>query len=156
MKQLIHLLHIIARSIINNFYHSLVACALVKASSKVSEMRRVIAHVREDLKELASESPQNYENKKQLLEAEIYSCKRNESHNKYVRKVYDASILSAKSSNFIHEQGLACELAGKHFLRAGKRDLARKYLEDAQKCYTEWGCTPKVHYVKDILSGMDD
>ena len=128
----------------------------MKAGKKVAERRKVIAHVRNALQELAAESPQNYANKKQLLEAEIYTCKKqDEICNGYARKAYDDSILSAKSSNFIHEQGLACELAGKHFLGAGERDAARKYLEDAQKCYTEWGCELKVHHVKDILSGMD-
>ena len=128
----------------------------MKAGKNVTEMRKVIAHARNALQELAAESPQNYENKKQLVEAEYFSCrKQNEINNGYARTAYDASILAAKSSNFIHEQGLACELAGKHFLGVGEKDVARKYLEDAQKCYTEWGCELKVHQVKDILSGMD-
>ena len=57
---------------------------------------------------------------------------------------YVASINSAKASGFIHEQGLACELAGKHYKKVGDNSSARTFFNQAKVCYTQWGSQMRV------------
>ena len=64
---------------------------------------------------------------------------------------YVASINSAKASGFIHEQGLACELAGKHCKKVGDNSSARTFFNQAKVCYTEWGSQMRVDSITSQL-----
>ena len=58
---------------------------------------------------------------------------------------YAAAIKSARSSGFIHEQGLACELAGYHYEEnVGDIGCARGFFDQAIDCYLQWGSKMKV------------
>ena len=65
---------------------------------------------------------------------------------------YVASINSAKASGFIHEQGLACELAGKHCKKVGDNGSARNFFNQAKVCYTEWGSQMRVDSITSQLN----
>jgi hypothetical protein len=82
------------------------------------------------------------------LEAEMKSFdgKHNEAKASYV-----ASISSAEASGFIHEQGLACELAGKHCKKVGDNSSARTFFNQAKVCYTEWGSQMRVDSITSQL-----
>ena len=67
---------------------------------------------------------------------------------------YAAAISSACSSKFIHEQGLACELAGYHYKKNGDLSGARSFFEQAKKCYTDWGSQMKVDSVTHELESF--
>lgn len=70
-----------------------------------------------------------------------------QNHHKKAKASYAAAISSARSSGFIHEQGLACELAGYHFKKIGDYRSACSSFEQAKQCYTEWGSQTKVESV---------
>ena len=76
-----------------------------------------------------------------LVEAELSSY---EGKNKKAKASYAAAITSARSSGFIHEQGLACELAGLHYKKISDHGSALTFLNDAKRCYAEWGSQMKV------------
>jgi len=69
---------------------------------------------------------------------------------------YDAAIAASSSSKFIHEQGLACELAGFHYTRIEKYDTAREFFNQAKTCYNEWGSQMKVKHVTDQIVLLKD
>jgi len=73
--------------------------------------------------------PWNWENKMLILEAERAAIlgKDHEAESWYIR-----SIRSAKEHRFIHEQGIASELAGMFFYERGLH-------QKASHCYNEWG-----------------
>jgi hypothetical protein len=75
------------------------------------------------------------------LEAEMKSF--NGKHNE-AKASYVASISSAEASGFIHEQGLACELAGKYCKKVGDNSSARTFFNQAKVCYTQWGSQMRV------------
>ena len=79
-----------------------------------------------------------------MLEAELKSY---EGKHDEAKAYYVASINSAKASGFIHEQGLACELAGKHCKKVGDNSSARNFLNQANVCYTEWGSQMRVESI---------
>jgi ATP-dependent RNA helicase DDX31/DBP7 len=80
----------------------------------------------------------------QLLQAEQFSY---QNHHDKAKASYAAAISSARSSGFIHEQGLACELAGYHFKKVGDSRSACGFFEQAKQCYTAWGSLVKVESV---------
>jgi hypothetical protein len=57
---------------------------------------------------------------------------------------YDVAISSSRSSRFVHEEGLSCELAAIHYKHHGDNDKALILLCRAQKCYEVWGSQMKV------------
>ncbi|KAL3817372.1 hypothetical protein ACHAXA_005007 [Cyclostephanos tholiformis] len=105
------------------------------------------------LKAAASHSSWNFQNKVHLLEAEMFSLqnKISEACTSYV-----AAISSASSSGFIHEQGLACELAGFHYKRVNDFRSALTYFDRAKQCYTEWGSQLKVDSITLQLESLSD
>ena len=69
---------------------------------------------------------------------------------------YATAIRSARSSRFIHEQGLACELAGYHYKRNGDLSGARSLFGQAKKCYTDWGSQMKVDSITHALDSFEE
>jgi tetratricopeptide (TPR) repeat protein len=92
-------------------------------------------------KAAAEQSKYNFQNKVELLEAELYN--RNGEHDK-AKASYAAAIASARSSKFIHEEGLACEKAAFHHKNVGEISDALKYFMQARECYKKWGSKVKV------------
>ena len=106
----------------------MVAAGAVKKAIKVMEER-------------AKDSRWNYANKLHLLEAESFSSN---GHNTLAIKSYKAAIEASKSSRFIHEQGLACELAAIHCKKVKDLVTSLTYFREAKACYEQWGSQPKV------------
>ena len=86
-----------------------------------------------------------------LLEAEILSS---EGKNGLASASYTAAIVSAQNSCLIHEQGLACELAGAHYKRVGDYGSAFSLLNQAKQCYENWGSQMKVDSVSRQLESF--
>jgi hypothetical protein len=89
----------------------------------------------------------------QLLEAEQFS---HQNKNSQAHASYIAAINSARSSGFIHEQGLACELAGYHYKNVCDFNSARDFFGQAKQCYLEWGSLMKVESVSHQLDSLPD
>ena len=75
------------------------------------------------------------------MEAQICSC---DERNEKAKVSYAAAILSARRSGFVHEQGLACELAGCHYKKMGDYKSACGLFNQAKQCYATWGSQMKV------------
>jgi hypothetical protein len=57
---------------------------------------------------------------------------------------YDQAIELAGKYQFINEQAMANELAGKFYLSWGKEKLAQIYFQESSYYYTLWGATAKI------------
>lgn len=57
---------------------------------------------------------------------------------------YDCAIRESQSSKFIHEEALACELAGMHYERKGNTKKAVSLFRQAEQCYKVWGSPIKM------------
>ncbi|WP_204105407.1 MULTISPECIES: AAA family ATPase, partial [Spirulina sp. CCY15215] len=57
--------------------------------------------------------------------------------------LYDRAIQGAKEHQYIQEEALANELAGKFYLAREKDAIARAYLQQAYLCYDHWGAKAK-------------
>ncbi|KAL9182253.1 hypothetical protein ACHAXT_012905 [Thalassiosira profunda] len=96
------------------------------------------------LRDAQTHSRWNFRNKAHLLEAENFSFHNNHED---AKASYAAAITSARCSRFVHEQGLACELAGLHYKKMGDIRSSMSFLTQAKACYTEWGSNVKVDSV---------
>lgn len=84
-----------------------------------------------------------------LLEAEIFAA----TNKKDKAKVsFNAAISAARSAKFIHEQGLACELAALHCLKYEDTEDATNLFRQAQECYKSWGSDVKVDSITKQLA----
>lgn len=90
----------------------------------------------------------NFENKKLLLEAELHFLK---GENAEAEGKYKASISSAYKHQFVNEEGLAMELAGKFYDAIGKKDESSTFLLGARACYARWGANALVPHLDDCL-----
>jgi hypothetical protein len=88
-----------------------------------------------------------------LLEAEQFSF---QNRNSEAQASYAAAINSSRSSGFIHEQGLACELAGYHYKKVFHLRSAWIFFNQAKQCYKEWGSQMKVDSISQQLRSLSD
>ena len=84
-----------------------------------------------------------------LLMAEMSSF---EGKNEGAQASYASAIAASAASRFIHEQGLSCELAARHYRKRGQVDAALALLQKAKECYAAWGSQMKVESI-DKLAG---
>ena len=85
------------------------------------------------------------------MEAE--NCSLNNKHEE-AKASYAAAITSARSSGFIHEEGLALELAGFYYKKVGDHINARSLFNRAKQCYSEWGSQVKVDSISNQLETL--
>jgi len=95
----------------------------------------------------------NFRNKVRLLEAELQSF---EKRNDEAEESYAAAITTARCSRFVHEQGLACELAGQHHKKNGDIMRASGFFEQAKQCYADWGSQPKVESINEQMESLQE
>ncbi|WP_245894115.1 ATP-binding response regulator [Chamaesiphon polymorphus] len=95
----------------------------------------------------AQNAPMNYLHKWDLIEAEKQRILGNKAG---AIEYYDRAIAGAKEHQFIHEEALSNELAGKFYLNWGKEKLAQSYLMEAYYCYGRWGAKAKVEQLKTL------
>jgi PAS domain S-box-containing protein len=121
-----------------NFYHSLILAALYgEAESPDAEdaLETLSANQRE-MKIWADNCPENFRHKYLLVEAERAAIR---GDMETAMGHYDQAIASARKYGFIQNEAMANELAGKFWLKRGKKKFAAIYLENAHRAYRVWG-----------------
>ena len=103
-------------------------------------MARVTAN-QEKMQKWADSAPTNYLHKFYIVEAEKHRVQ-----NSHVNAMdfYDRAIAAAEKHEYINEEALANELAGKFYLDWGKEKIAKTYINEAYYLYSLWGATAKV------------
>jgi len=133
------------------FIHGLNSFQVLKRQN-TSKLRKVTQNALTALKAAALHSKWNFKSKVHLLEAEFFSFHGNCEE---AKASYAAAVTSARSSRFIHEQGLACELAGFHYKKIGEISSARDFFNQAKQCYADWGSQMKVGFISRQLETVD-
>ncbi|MFK7908547.1 MAG: AAA family ATPase, partial [Chitinophagales bacterium] len=121
-----------------HFYNSLafLGCyhQLPRKEQKVA-LKKVRANQRK-MKTWAKHAPMNFLHKYFLVEAERHRVLNN--HEK-ARSFYDKAIDKAYKNQYIQEEGLAYELAGRFYKDKGEKHLLRSYMQGAYESYRRWG-----------------
>lgn len=98
------------------------------------------AHYKQ-LEEWAENGGENFENRVLLVGAEIA---RIEGRELDAERLYEFAIKSARANGFVHNEGLAQELAAQFYMARGFEVFSNAYLQNARSCYLRWGADGKV------------
>ncbi|BAY27941.1 multi-sensor signal transduction multi-kinase [Calothrix sp. NIES-2100] len=127
----------------HNFYYSLALLAEYPNQPRIEQeqyLQQVIAN-QEQMFDWAFHAPMNCQHKYDLVAAEKARIL---GQNWQAMELYDQAIRGAKENQYLHEEALANELAGKFYLAYGKEKIAQTYLIDAYYSYSRWGANVKV------------
>jgi predicted ATPase/serine/threonine protein kinase len=140
------------------FFHALALCGRARqiqksdnnTDSDVAQPTALLVQAQEILTQLdrwAKSCPANFRHKALLVRAELASA---ENRLEEIT-CYDEAAECAMQARYPHHAALAKELAGGHFRRQGRSDLAYHYLTEACQGYRDWGALAKVQDVKQLL-----
>src|SRR6476469_5712444 len=132
---------------IHNFYYSLALLALYPTVAKNEQKKHLkqVTSLQKKMKHWAVSSPENYQHKYDLVEAEkARVLGQYEKAGLY----YDLAVKGASKNEYIHEEALANELAAEFYHARGRNKVAQTYLIDAYYGYIHWGATAKVKHLE--------
>jgi PAS domain S-box-containing protein len=126
----------------HNFYYSLILTAL--STDSAAQQQRYwhkLAQNQQQMKIWADNCPENFLHKYLLVAAEMARIS-----GKWLEAMdlYDRAIAAAREHEFVQNEALANELAGKFWLERGKSEFAQLYLKKARQGYQIWGAKRKV------------
>ncbi|GJD15258.1 serine/threonine kinase with two-component sensor domain [Rivularia sp. IAM M-261] len=126
-----------------HFYESLVYLAIYPTLDVQAkkEIKRKFAASKLLISKWAKHSPTIYQHKRLLILAEEKRV-----YGKYqdAATLYEQAIAGANKNGYIHEEGLANELAAKFYLEWDKVKAAQAYMQAAYFCYAKWGAKAKI------------
>ena len=125
------------------FYSSLAQLAVFPQFPKPEQeciLEKVAAN-QEKMETWAKYAPMNYLHKFYLVEAERARVLGNYGD---AREYYDKAITLAQENEYLNEEALAYELAGRFYLARNQNHFARYYLHEADYAYRRWGGKAKV------------
>ena len=115
-------------------------------------LRSLAAH-QEQLRAWAADCPKNFDNRAALVGAELA---RIEGRYLDAMRSYEEAIRSARASDFVHNEALANELAGRFYAARGFQEIAHAYLQEARYCYLRWGADGKVRQLQETYPQLRD
>ena len=126
---------------LHKLYYSLALLAIYFKSGDRKKKLEIVESNQETLQKWATYAPMNFQHKSDLIEAEKYRVlgKKLEA-----MEMYDRAIAGAKENEYIQEEALANELAGKFYLDWGKEQIASTYIQQAYYGYAHWGARAKI------------
>jgi ATP-dependent RNA helicase DDX31/DBP7 len=134
--------------VIIEFYAGLAASQFARETID-EDWKAKAGMVRDSLEELCSHSKWNFENKLFLLRAE---CHYTEGEMSQAAKTYKSAITSARNHKLVHEEAMACELAGYFFKDQKDESTSTMMFAQAHKAYMKWGAVKKAKAVLQMLS----
>lgn len=124
------------------FYDSLIIL------NKKERSKKELNRVRQNQKKLQVWSklcPNNSLQKYYLVEAELAQAN---AKPELAKQHYDKAISLANKHQFINDEALAWELAGRFYMNTNETYLANFYLQNAVRCYGAWGALAKVKHLE--------
>lgn len=117
---------------------------------KQGEYLEMLASHEGELRRWAHSSPENYAGKHLLVAAEIA---RIEGNREGAAQLYEQAIAAHKKSGFVHNEGVAHELAARFYLD-GDAARAADHLRATRSCYAQWGALGKVQQLERLYPSV--
>lgn len=129
-----------------HYYDSLARLAIYPESSREEQQDVVdkVAANQKKMKHWAKYAPMNYRHKHLLVEAERSQVL---GHDSQASEQYDQAIALARDTEYLIDEALANELAGRFYLHRDRKKIAGAYMQDARYCFLQWGATAKVSHL---------
>ena len=131
-----------------HFYDSLARLAVYTDAPEAEQkaLLEKVAANQEKMELWAQHGPMNYLHKYYLVEAERARVLGNSGA---AREYYDQAIDLARENEYLNDEALAYELAGKFYLAKGRTQVAQLYLHNAHYAYQRWGALSKVEHLEE-------
>ena len=132
-----------------HFYAALARAAVCDRApaDEQAQLRDALASHHRQLEVWAENCPENFANRAALVGAEIA---RLEGRKLDAESLYEEAIRSAREHGFVHNQGLASELAARFYAARGFEMTADAYLRNARHCYRLWGADGKIRQLEQL------
>jgi Nif-specific regulatory protein len=101
----------------------------------------------------AEHCPENFGNRAALVGGEIARIEGREFD---AMRLYKRAIISAHTNGFVHNEGLAYEVAGRFYAARGFDKIAYAYLREARYCYLRWGAAGKVRQLDQLYPHLGE
>ncbi len=137
--------------VIFNFFDSLLRLALYSQSSKKRNLIKQVVKNQKKMKKWADNAPMNHLHKFNLIEAEVARVK---GETEKAINYYKLSIDGARENKFIQEEALANEIAGKFWLEKEMEGYAKTHMNEAHRCYMQWGAHGKIKHLEKKYSDL--
>jgi predicted ATPase/signal transduction histidine kinase/CheY-like chemotaxis protein/tRNA A-37 threonylcarbamoyl transferase component Bud32 len=130
------------------FYDSLARLALYQSGNRTDRraLLKKAASNQKRIKKWARHAPMNHLHKALLIDAERFRALGKDGR---AERCYEQAIEAASRNQYIHEEALATELAGRFHLSRGRVQSARDYIRRARSLYSAWGARAKVRHLDD-------
>ena len=115
-------------------------CTAISAGEQSLHRESLDAHHRQ-FEIWAHHCPENFGTCTALIGAEIA---RLEGRHLDAERLYEESIRLARQNGFVHNEGIASELAARFYAARDFETIAQAYLRNARYCYLRWGADGKV------------
>src|SRR5262249_12270100 len=97
------------------------------------------------LQKWAKKAPMNFQHLVHLVEAEMARVGDREAE---AIRLYNEAVSGARKEEYLQDEALANELAGRFYLGRELEHVAAAYLKSAHLCYARWGAVAKVHVLE--------
>ena len=123
-------------------------CALYKSFDKKvrEESLVIIKNNQKQMKTWADNCPENFLHKYLLVEAEVANLS---YKNWKAAKLYDEAIVEARKNDFIQNEAIANDLAGKFYYNKKNYKTAQEYFYSAYQKFENWGAQHKIEILKE-------
>jgi PAS domain S-box-containing protein len=137
------------------YYAALTVTALFKkaSSDQQEDWRYLLTEHREKLSEWAENCPTTFADKHALVLAEVA---RIEDRDLDAMRLYEEALRKARDNGFVHNEGIANELAAEFYRKRGLEKVAQSYLREARYCYLRWGASGKVQQIDRRYPAIED
>ena len=123
------------RAVANFYFYDSLARLAVFTKINSDRQQAILTKVAVNQKKMAiwaNYAPMNFLHQSYLVEAERARVL---GDNSQAREYYDRAIILAQENEYLNEEALAWELAGRFYLARGQNHVARHYLQDARYTY---------------------
>jgi PAS domain S-box-containing protein len=129
------------------YYTALAIAAVIKMAppDRQREWRETLTVHMEQLREWAESCAPTFLDKHALVCAEVA---RVDGRDVDAIRLYEQAIRFARENGFIHDEGIANEVAGRFYLDRGFETIGRAHLRNARYCYLHWGAVGKVKQIE--------
>lgn len=136
-----------------HFYHALSSLMLAGYATGGQKRKylREAGKYHRILRKWAKDAPMNFQHKVDLIAAERMRVQKKYSD---ARLMYDTAIAGSTKHEYLHEQALAYELAGRFYIEQDARELAAYYIKAAHNTYLEWGAEAKTNHIQQAFHGL--
>jgi predicted ATPase/signal transduction histidine kinase/ActR/RegA family two-component response regulator len=125
-------------------------CTAISAGEQSLHRESLDAHHRQ-FEIWAHHCPENFGTCTALIGAEIA---RLEGRYLDAERLYEDSIRLARQNGFVHNEGIASELAARFYSARDFETIAQAYLRNARYCYLRWGADGKVRQLDESYSQL--